>query len=303
LEVLFCFLKGNETKTEKESKTKKKENNMYNLSGKVALVTGAGGERGIGRAIATRLAKEGADVIVNDIVANPANMAGWDGLPEVVREIEVLGRQSMSIIADVSDANQVHNMIRQVLERFGHIDILVNNAAAPAGRDRVPVVDLEEDAWDLVQNVNVKGTFLCCKTVARAMIDRGEGGKIINISSTSGKRGVARYAAYCASKFAVIGFTQSLALELAPHRINVNAICPGLVETERVDGMAAVLKTEGMSTEEYREKMIEQATLTTPLGRIGQTSDVAKVAASLASSESDYLTGLSINVSGGSLMH
>ena len=276
---------------------------MYNLSGKVALVTGAGGERGIGRAIATRLAKEGADVIVNDIVTNPSNMAGWGGLPEVVREIEALGRQSMSIIADISNANQVHNMIRQVLERFGHIDILVNNAAAPAGRDRVPVVDLEEDAWDLVQNVNVKGTFLCCKTVARAMIDRGEGGKIINISSTSGKRGVARYAAYCASKFAVIGFTQSLALELAPHRINVNAICPGLVETERVDGMAAVLKTEGMSTEEYREKMIEQATLTTPLGRIGQTSDVAKVAASLASSESDYLTGLSINVSGGSLMH
>jgi len=275
---------------------------MYNLSGKVALVTGAGGKRGIGRAIATRLAKEGADVIVNDIVANPANMAGWDGLPEVVREIEVLGRQSMSIIADVSDANQVHNMIRQVLERFGHIDILVNNAAAPAGRDRVPVVDLEEDAWDLVQNVNVKGTFLCCKTVARAMIDRGEGGKIINISSTSGKRGVARYAAYCASKFAVIGFTQSLALELAPHRINVNAICPGLVETERVGQMAAVLKTEGMSTEEYQEKMIERATLTTPLGRVGQASDVAKVAASLASSESDYLTGLSISVSGGSLM-
>ena len=276
---------------------------MYNLSGKVALVTGAGGEHGIGRAIATRLAKEGADVIVNDITTNPSNMAGWGGLPEVVREIEALGRQSMSIVADVSDANQVHNMIRQVLERFGHIDILVNNAAACAGRDRVPVVDLEEDAWDLVQNVNVKGTFLCCKTVARAMIDRGKGGKIINISSTSGKRGVARYAAYCASKFAVIGFTQSPALELAPHRINVNAICPGLVETERVDQMAAVLKTEGMSTEEYREKMIEQAILTTPLGRVGQTSDVAKVAASLASSESDYLTGLSISVSGGSLMH
>ena len=276
---------------------------MYNLSGKVALVTGAGGKHGIGRAIATRLAKEGADVIVNDIVTNPANMAGWGGLPEVVSEIETLGRQSMSIIADVSDANQVHNMIRQVLERFGHIDILVNNAAALAGRDRVPVVDLEEDAWDLVQNVNVKGTFLCCKTVARAMIDRGEGGKIINISSTSGKRGVARYAAYCASKFAVIGFTQSLAHELAPHRINVNAICPGLVETERVDQMAAVLKTEGISTEEYREKMIEQATLTTPLGRVGQASDVAKLAASLASSESDYLTGLSIIVSGGSLMN
>ena len=274
---------------------------MYNLSEKIALVTGASGEHGIGRAIATRLAQEGADVIVNDIT----NLLStdWDGLPSVVREIEALGRQSMSILTDVSDANQVQTMIRQVLERFGQIDILVNNAGAPAGRDRVPVVDLEEDAWDLVQKVNVKGTFLCCKAVARAMIDRDKGGKIINISSASGKRGVARYAAYCASKFAVNGFTQSLAHELAPYHINVNAICPTLVETERIDDMANALKPEGMSTEEYREQMIQQVNLTTPLGRIGYTSDVAKVATFLASSESDYLTGLSVSVSGGSIMY
>ncbi len=276
---------------------------MYNLSGKVALVTGAGGECGIGRAIATRLAKEGTDVIVNDIATPPSISANWGGLPEVVREIEALGRQSMGIVADVSEANQVYNMVCQALERFGHIDILVDNAGAPAGRDRVPVVDLEEDAWDLVQKVNVKGTFLCCKAVAQAMIDRDKGGKIINISSASGKRGVARYAAYCASKFAVVGFTQSLALELAPHYINVNAICPGLVETERLGDLAAALKTEDMSTEEYREKMIERANLATPLGRIGQTSDVTKVAAFFASPESDYLTGLSISVSGGSIMY
>ena len=275
---------------------------MYDLNGRVALVTGAGGPRGIGRAIATRLAKEGADVIVNDIVAQPAGSTGWGGIPELVREIQALGRQALGILADVSDASQVDSMVRKGLERFGHIDILVNNAGAPAGRDRVPVVDLDEDVWDLVQRVNVKGTFLCCRAVAREMIDRGQGGKVINISSTSGKRGVARFAAYCASKFAVRGFTQALALELAPYYVNVNAICPGLVETERLDHLAAALAPEGVSAEAYREQMMERVALGNPLGRIGQVWDVASVVAFLASSESDYLTGLSITVAGGSLM-
>lgn len=275
---------------------------MYSLGGKVALVTGAGGEHGIGRGIATRLAREGADVAVNDMARSVPEPTAWGGLPDVVREIEALGRRSMGIVADVSDADQVNAMVSQTIDRFGHIDILVNNAGAPAGRDRVPVVDLEEDAWDLVHGVNVKGTFLCCRGVARAMIDRGEGGKIINISSTAGKRGIARYAAYCASKFAVVGFTQSLALELAPSHINVNAICPGLVETERVDHMAAALKPEGTSTAAYRQEMIARESQTTPLGRVAQASDVARTAAFLASSESDYLTGLSISVSGGSQM-
>jgi NAD(P)-dependent dehydrogenase (short-subunit alcohol dehydrogenase family) len=274
---------------------------MYDLGGRVALVTGAGGERGIGRAIAIRLAEEGAEVIVNDIVAQPASGTAWGGLSQVVREIEALGRRSLGVVADVSDASQVDSMIRQSVAQFGHIDILVNNAGAPAGRDRVPVVDLDEDAWDLVQSVNVKGTFLCCRAVARAMIERGQGGKIINMSSTSGRRGVARFAAYCASKFAVRGFTQALALELAPHRINVNAICPGLVETERIDHMAAALAPEGVSVAAYRRQMMERATSENPLGRIGHVSDVAQVAAYLASSESDYLTGISITIAGGSL--
>ena len=275
---------------------------MYDLSGKVALVTGASGERGLGRAIALRLAEEGADVVVNDIVAQREGSVGWGGLPDVVREIEALGRQALSIVADVSDSKQVDDMVRQALERFAQIDILVNNAGARAGRDRMPVVDLDEKAWDLVQRVNVKGTFLCCKAVARSMIDRGQGGKIINMSSVSGKKGSARYAAYCASKFAVRGFTQSLALELAPYRITVNALCPGLIETERVDDMAAALAPEGLSAEEYRQQMMTRVTSGTPLGRIGQVSDVAKMAAFLASSESDFITGLSVNVAGGSHM-
>ena len=155
---------------------------MYDLNGKVALVTGAGGERGLGRAIAVRLAQEGADVAVNDLVAQPPGSTGWGGIAEVVREIEALGRRSLGVAADVSDASQVERMVRQTLDEFGRIDILVNNAAAPAGRDRALVVDLEEDAWDLVQRVNVKGTFLCSRAVARAMMERGQGGKMINLS-------------------------------------------------------------------------------------------------------------------------
>ena len=277
---------------------------MYNLEGKVALVTGAGGERGIGRAIATRLAREGANVVVNDIVSNPhaVSESQWQGVPDVISEIEDLGRQAMGIVADISDAAQVDDMVRQAIDRFGQVDILVNNAGSPPGRDRVPVVELEEDAWDLVQRVNVKGTFLCFRAAAREMIKQGNGGKVIIISSGAGKRGMARYAAYCASKFALIGFTQSLALELAPHRINVNAICPGLVDTERIAGIAAALAPEGQTADEYRARMIEERSREIPLGRAAMGTDVAVVAAFLASAESDYLTGLSIPVAGGSLM-
>ena len=270
---------------------------MYDLKGKVALVTGAGGQRGIGRAIATRLAREGADVAINDI-ARPSS-SEWGGVQEVEREIQAMGRQAMSVLADVSQADQVEDMVGRILERFGHIDILVNNAGSQPGQDRVPVVELEEEAWDLVQRVNVKGTFLCCRAVGRQLIARDQGGKIVNISSTRGKQGAARYAAYSASKFALIGFTQSLALELAPHRINVNAICPGAVDTERLSHMAAALKPEGESTADYREYMVQQASADTPLGRVAEGADVARTAAFLASSESDYLTGLAINVCGG----
>ena len=275
---------------------------MYKLDGKVALVTGAGGQHGLGRAIAVRLAQEGAHVVINDVVLQRHNSPGWAGLPDLVREIEALGCQALPVMADVSNAQQVDAMVAQALQHFGQIDILVNNAGALAGRDRVPVVELEEAEWDRIQNVNVKGTFLCSRAVARAMIARNQGGKIINISSTAGKRGMARYAAYCSSKFAVRGFTQALAMELAPYQINVNAICPGLMETERVADMAAALAPAGVSAEAHRQLMITQANESTPLGRIGQADDVARTAAFLASAESDYLTGLSVNVAGGALL-
>ena len=281
---------------------------MYNLNGKVALVTGAGGEHGIGRAIATRLAKEGADVIVNDVVSDPYayDSNDWEGAPSVVREIEALGRQAAIMLADVSDAGQVDALVDEGVKRFGHIDIFVSNAGSRPGPDRVPVVELEEKAWDTVHKINLKGTFLCCRAVARHMINRG-GGKIITISSMLGKEGSARCAAYAASKFGVIGFTQALAQELAPHHINVNAICPGIIDTERVSYIAAALSSEEISGEEWRAsgrhaEAMRQRNSDVPLGRVGVGEDVAKTAAFLASSESDYLTGLAISVTGGLVM-
>jgi NAD(P)-dependent dehydrogenase (short-subunit alcohol dehydrogenase family) len=194
-------------------------------------------------------------------------------------------------------------MVAQTLARFGRVDILVNNAGSRPGRDRVPVVDLEEDAFDEVMRVNVRGTYLVSRAVARHMVGRGGPGKIITISSGAGKRGIARYAAYCASKFALVGFTQALAQELAPQRINVNAICPGLVDTERVDFIAAALVPEGQSSEEHRALMIQERNTRVPLGRVAVGEDIAKMAAFLSSAESDYMTGLSISVSGGSEMN
>ena len=278
---------------------------MYNLTGKVALVTGAGGKNGIGRAIATRLAKEGADVAVNDITEHPyaADQTEWQGLPDVVREIKAMGRRAISVVADVSDAKQVAEMVDKTVAHFGKIDILVNNAGTIAGKDRVPVVDLAEEDWDRVQRVNVKGVFLCSQAVARHLIAQGTGGKIINMSSVTGKQGSARYAAYSASKFAVIGLTQSLAHELAPYQVNVNAICPSLVDTERVGHLASALMPEDLPADEQRAEFARRNVAAVPLGRLAEGTDVAKMAAFLASDEAVYLTGLSITVSGGSMMY
>tara|TARA_B100001123_G_scaffold142600_1_gene165762 strand:- start:2 stop:850 length:849 start_codon:yes stop_codon:yes gene_type:complete len=282
---------------------------MYDLNGKVAIVTGAGGKNGIGRAIATRLAAEGADVVVTDISQSVEAIRevdmrdGWEGLPSVVKEIEAMGRQSLGLFSDVSDSAQVDGMLESVLDHFGKVDILVNNAGSRPGKDRVPVIELEEEAFDEVMRVNVRGTYLCSRALARHMVERGNGGKIISISSGAGKKGIARYAAYCASKFAIVGFTQALAQELASDKINVNAICPGLVDTERVDFIASALAPEGESSEEHRAMMIRERNLRVPMGRVAVGEDIANMAAFLASNQSDYVTGLSISVSGGSEMN
>ncbi len=278
---------------------------MHDLAGKVALVTGAGGRHGIGRAIALRLASEGADVVVTDLDRGPGafrpedSAAGWRGIASVAEEIRAGGRQALAVHGDIGDSAQVAGIVEAGLQRFGHLDLLINNAASTPGRDRQPLVDVDEDAFDAVLRVNVKGTYLCSKAVARHMIERGGGGKIITMSSCMGKRGRANYAAYSASKFALIGITQSLALELAPHRITVNAICPGPVDTERFDHVAAFAAPEGVPPAVFREAILRDRARETPLGRVAQPLDVANVAYFLASSQADFLTGLAISVTGG----
>ena len=269
---------------------------MYDLSGKIALVTGAAGAGGLGRAIALRLAQEGVDIVVNDLSEANAQRLG---LSDTVDAIQALGRRALAVFGDVSNAEQVDEMVERALDHFGRIDILVNNAGALAGPDRVPVVDLEEEAFDLVQRVNVKGTFLCSRAVARHMLARGGGGRIINISSTAGKYGVARFAAYCASKFAVRGFTQAMALEMAAHQVTVNAICPGLIASERIDEMAAALRPADIDAADFRQVMINTSIERNPLGRMAEAADIANMAAFLASDQASFLTGLSYTVDGG----
>ena len=182
---------------------------MTKLNGRVALVTGAG--RGIGRAISLALAEAGARVVV---AARSA-----DELDLIVSEIGETGGTATALTVDLSQRDESREFISRASEPFGPIDILVNNAGSRPGKDRVLVLELEEEAFDEVQRVNVRGTFLVSKAVATHMVGRGGGGKIINISSGAGKKGIAKYAAYCASKFAVIGWTQAMAQELSliPH--------------------------------------------------------------------------------------
>ena len=280
---------------------------MARLSGKVAMVTGCGGERGLGRGIARRLADEGADLVLTDIapkgtcIVLTKPMGSWGGLAAVATEIEMLGRRALTTILDIRSAHQIDNVLTRVLTHFGRIDILVNNAAAPPGPDRVPVVELSEEAWDTVLDTKLKGSFLCAKAVAAIMLRQDIRGRIINIASDRAKVGAANLAAYCASKFGLIGFTQSLAMELAPAGITVNAVCPGGVDSERLDYLGR--RKDGSYDERQRGEEIKHRGAQNPLGRLTQPEDVAEVVAFLASDGAEYITGQAINVAGGSVMH
>jgi len=279
---------------------------MARLDGKIAMITGAGGEHGLGRAIARRFADEGADLVLVDVAATGLRVGatpagGWGGIEAVAEEVRERGRRAVTALADVRSAPEIAAVVARAIAEFGRIDILVNNAGAPGSLDRTLVVDLAENAWDTVLDTNLKGTFLCSQAVARTMLERAVRGRIISMSSQWGKKGGARRAAYCASKFGIIGFTQSLAQELAPAGITVNAICPSAVETERLDHLG--LQPDGTVDLHQREQRIKEIGATTPVGRVARPDDVAEVAAFLAGDAADYITGQSINVTGGGVMH
>ncbi len=261
---------------------------MYNLNGKVAIVTGAA--QGIGRAIALRLADEGADVAIVDV--NPTGSAA------VAAEVEARGRRAVALKVDVTRADEVAAMVQQTVEALGRIDILVNNA----GIQTVAwLQEMREADWDRMFAVNVKAMWLCSRAVAEQMIKQGEGGRIVNASSRAGKVASALpIGAYVTTKHAVIGLTRSMALELAPHRILVNAYRPGVVDTPMWDYIdREVGAKRGLPPGKAKADAVAQI----PLGRSEQPEDVARLVAFLVSAESDYMTGQAINVTGGSVMH
>lgn len=257
------------------------------LNGKVALVTGSA--RGIGKAIALKFAQEGASVVLNDI--------NEENLQKTAKEIQKVSEEKVIYKkADISKSKEVEELTQYVEERLGVVDILVNNAAVSR---IIPFLDTSEELWDRIMEVNLKGAFLCCKAIIPGMIKKG-GGKIVNISSQSGKRGSKWHAAYCASKFGIIGLTQSLALEFAPYKINVNAVCPGVVFTSLWEEHAANhARRRGIEKKEVKEDLLKNI----PLGRLGTVQDVANLVLFLTSSRSNYMTGQAINLSGGSVLY
>jgi 3-oxoacyl-[acyl-carrier protein] reductase len=245
------------------------------LSGKTAIVTGA--RRGMGRAIALAMAREGANVVVSDI--------SQEDCQKVVDEIEKLGRKGLALKCDVSSSDDVENMVKKTVAEFGKVDILVNNAGIIGYK---PFLELTDEDWDKTLNVNLKGQFLCARAAARVMA-KNKWGRIINIASiSSGGCGIAfpLIAHYTASKGGVVALTEALALELTSQGINVNAICPGAIDTD----MAKGAKESGQ---------LAQVLARIPKGRLGKPEEIANLAVFLASEESDYISGAPIVIDGG----
>jgi NAD(P)-dependent dehydrogenase (short-subunit alcohol dehydrogenase family) len=253
----------------------------FSLEGKVAVVTGA--KRGIGKAIALAFAEAGADVAICTRVFKDDK----DDLEAVAEEIRKLGRRSLAIQADISQKADVDNMVQQVMNEFGRIDILVNNAAL---HSRTPLLELEEDEWDRVIDTNLKGCYLCCQTVGKIMVDQRKG-SIINIASTTGLKVIGKKSScYAIAKAGETMLTRGLAWDLGIYNIRVNCISPGPINKTE---MARFIWSD---PEILKEK---QAVL--PLGRMGEPSEIANVALFLASDASSYITGHTVVVDGGLL--
>lgn len=278
---------------------------MRGLAGKTVVITGAGRHRGLGEGIARRFIQEGSNVLIGDLDRPSGAHFPDHGVPaptereEVAAELTRIGPgRCISSSCDVRDARQVQLLIDTAVTEFGGIDILVNNAGV--GYLMSPVTETNEEDWDIVLDVNLKGTFLATKFAARQMIEQGRGGRIINISSQGGKSGFPHASAYVSSKHGVIGFTRAVAIELGSHGITVNAVCPNHVTT----GLGAwqnqyFSALMGQTEDEYLAAMRARI----PLGRTGLPEDIAAACAFLASDDGAYISGDALNVSGGEETH
>jgi len=264
------------------------------LKDRVAIVTGAA--RNIGRGIALALAKEGVNVVVADVggrsikYAPRYKLSGMAELNRVAEEIKDLGVKSLPVKVDVTQAKEVQEMVRKTLEEFGTIDILVNNAGIIR---MASVIDLTEEEWDAMFAVNVKGVYLCCKAVVPHMIEK-KSGRIVNIGSAAGKQGALLAQGYCASKFANIGFTKALAIELAPHNITVNNVNPGALMTAMEVEFRAYAPLMGVKPEEVLDTIAKQQI---PLGRIQKPEEIGDAVVFLC--KADNITAQEVTVAGG----
>ena len=266
---------------------------MQELKDKVAIVTGATRKRGLGRSIALALAAAGANVVVTGNsrsatrIPEDEALSGWRGLPDVVAQIEALGVEGLAIYADVTNSDEIQRMVREAVDRFGRIDILINNATYPRGVDRVRLVDLDVDLWRKIVDVNLNGTMIVSKYMARQMIAQGDGGCIIGISSGAAMKAAATFSAYAASKSAMHTLNGSLADELGPHGITCNIVAPGFLDTARID----MLRED--------EGRWEKRLSTLPIKRPGTAEEVAELVRYLCGPHARWITGEVIMINGG----
>jgi NAD(P)-dependent dehydrogenase (short-subunit alcohol dehydrogenase family) len=270
---------------------------LTGLERKVAVVTGAGRMRSIGRPIAVEMAKAGCDIVLTGTGRSPdrypddEKAAGWRDIESVADEVRAEGRRVLALVSDVGDEDAVRLLVDRTVSEFGRVDFVVNNAGAARGRDRVPVLDMPIDAWDMVIRVNLRGTFLMSKFFGRQLVDSGNGGAIVNISSIAGKILPPNTSAYAASKSAIQALTASMAQEVGQFGVRVNAICPGLVGTYRMDDIAG--------TDAYRQMLATRI----PLRRDGRGEEIAFATIYLCSDQGSWITGQSINVDGGMVVN
>ena len=268
---------------------------MPEFDGKVAIVTGAGRLRGIGRGAAMAFAKLGADVVVTGTGRDPSRYpddekaVGWRDIESTAEQVRALGVRALPLVVDVSDEEQVQNMVDRTVEEFGRVDFLVNNAAWARGPDRVSFLDLDPDILQKVLDVKINGSFYCSRAVTKVLLEQGEGGAIVFVSSGAGKIGGPNAMAYVAACFAQVGMTQTLAAELGPHGINVNCVCPGAVDTSRVDDVG-------------RGEAWEAIIARTPMRRVGTDDETGGIIAYLCTEGASFIQGQSINVNGGTMM-